>query len=140
MANACWQRLPSYFPHLVLDVFIVMPNHIHGILILTHPGRGEAFGTERFTQYENYCPNASPLQPRSTTPGSVGAMIQNFKSISAQQINRRCQLNTIKIWQRNYYEHIVRNEESLQRLRQYIQNNPLSWQEDQLHPDVPSKW
>jgi hypothetical protein len=110
------------------------------VLILTHPSRGEAFGTERFTQYENYCPNASPLQPRSTTPGSVGAMIQNFKSISAQQINRRCQPNTIKIWQRNYYEHIVRNEESLQRLRQYIQNNPLSWQEDQLHPDVPSKW
>ncbi len=67
-------------------------------------------------------------------------MIQNFKSISAQQINRRCQPNTIKIWQRNYYEHIVRNEESLQHLRQYIQNNPLSWQEDQLHPDVPSKW
>jgi REP element-mobilizing transposase RayT len=140
MVNACWQRLPFHFPHLNLDAFVTMPNHVHGILILTDSGRGEAFGTERVGQSENHCSNASPLRPRGTTPGSIGAIVQNFKSVSAQRMNRRCQPNTIKIWQRNYYEHIVRNEISLQHLRQYIQNNPLSWKEDQLHPDVPSKW
>lgn len=141
LVNACWQRLPFHFPNLTLDAFVVMPNHIHGILVLTDPlRRGEASGRQRVTSYENHCPDASPLQPRGTTPGSVGAMIQNFKSISAQRINRRCQPNTIKVWQRNYYEHIVRDETSLEHLRQYISNNPLSWQKDQLHPDVPSKW
>jgi REP element-mobilizing transposase RayT len=140
LVHVCWQRLPFHFPNLQLDAFVVMPNHVHGILVLADSRKGEASGRGRVAQYENHCPDASPLQPRGTIPGSVGSIVQNFKSVSAQRINRHCQPNTIKIWQRNYYEHIVRNEESLQYIRQYIQNNPLSWQDDQLHPNVPSKW
>jgi REP element-mobilizing transposase RayT len=136
-----WQRLPLHFM-VELDGFIVMPNHLHGILLLGDKlGRGEAFGTRIVKSGENSCPNASPLQPNGTKPGSIGAIIQNFKSISTQKINRLFyRSNHRQVWQRNYYEHIIRNEKSLHDIRQYIHQNPISWQQDQLHPDNPSKW
>ncbi len=140
LVNVCWQRLPFHFSNLTLDAFVVMPNHVHGILVLPDAARGEASGRKQVAKNKHHCPDASPLQPRGTTPGSMGAMVQNFKSVSAHQINRRCRPDTPKIWQRNYYEHVIRNEESLCRIRQYIHNNPLLWQQDQLHPGNPSKW
>jgi putative transposase len=66
-------------------------------------------------------------------------MIQNFKSISTQKINRLFYRgNHRQVWQRNYYEHIIRHEKSLQFIRQYIHHNPISWQQDPLHPGNPS--
>jgi putative transposase len=135
-----WQRLSLNF-EIELDAFVVMPNHIHGIIWLGgNIGRGEAFGPKIRKQHKDLCPNASPLQPHGTQPGSIGAIIQNFKSITTQRINRISRSNNNKIWQRNYYEHIIRTENSLQYIRQYIHHNPLSWHHDQLHPDNPSKW
>ncbi|MBW4521017.1 MAG: hypothetical protein KME16_15100 [Scytolyngbya sp. HA4215-MV1] len=100
---------------------------------------GVAFGRGMVDKTKNHLPNATPLQPRLVA-GSVGAIVLNFKSVTSRARNRIQRSSGIIMWQRNYYEHMIRNEESLHRLRQYIQNNPLSWQEDQLHPDVPSKW
>lgn len=77
-----WQRLPLHFT-VELDALIVMPNHLHGILLLGDKlGRGEAFGQEFSPDSTILLPNASPLQPNGTKPGSIGAIIQNFKSIS----------------------------------------------------------
>jgi REP element-mobilizing transposase RayT len=167
--QACWQSLPDHFQKLQLDAFVVMPNHLHGILLLdgdlgkgeafgqnirqSNPnfspnasslqdgnlGKGEAFGQNIRQSNPNFSPNASPLQPRGTQPRSVGAIIQNFKSVSTRKINRMHQRNGRTIWQRNYYEHIIRNESAFQTICQYIQNNPLSWELDKLHPDNPSK-
>jgi len=136
-----WQRLPLYFT-VELDAFIVMPNHLHGILLLCDKwGRGEALGQELPPDSTILVPNASPLQANGTKPGSIGAMIQNFKSVSTQKINRLFyRRNHRQVWQRNYYEHIIRNEKSLHHVRQYIHHNPISWQQDQLHPDNSSKW
>jgi REP element-mobilizing transposase RayT len=168
MVYACWQRLPSHFPNLVLDAFVVMPNHVHGILVLTKPaGRGAAlgqgleghtkdscpnatptsnssrpgvaFGREMIGKTKEQLPNATPLPPRLVA-GSVGSIVLNFKSVTTRSRNHIQRSPGALMWQRNYYDHIIRNEASLQRLRQYIQNNPLSWQQDQLHPDVSSKW
>jgi hypothetical protein len=61
------------------------------------------------------------------------------KQFSARRVNEIWKVRGIP-WQRNYYEHIIRNEEALQHIRQYIQNNAIAWQHDQLHPDNPSKW
>jgi len=72
--------------------------------------------------------------------GSLSTIVGAFKSAATKQINILRNAPGSPVWQRNYYEHIIRNEESLQHLRQYIHNNPLLWREDQLRPDVPSTW
>jgi len=63
-------------------------------------------------------------------PESLGAIVQNFKSISSRKINRLCG-DHMKVWQRNYYEHIIRNEDSYQKIRQYILDNPRNWEQDE---------
>ena len=70
----------------------------------------------------------------------LGRLIGTFKTVSTKKINLIRNTPGTKIWQRNYYEHIIRNETALNNIRQYIINNPLSWYKDQLHPNNPSKW
>jgi putative transposase len=127
-----------------------MPNHLHGILWLGDAHRvdddmsrrGEAFGQKILEQPKISQPNASPpttpynspISPNGTTLGSIAAVIQNFKSISTRRINQ-IQNNTGRtLWQRNYYEHIIRDNIALQNIQDYIHNNPQSWQQDRLHP------
>jgi putative transposase len=143
LAQSCWQRSPHHFPQVDLDAFVIMPNHVHGILRLGCTiGRGEAFGRETSDDCKDCLPNASPLQPmpKGTKSGSIAAIVQNFKSVSTRRINQSQQNTGTTIWQRNYYEHIIRDETTFQAIRQYIQNNPQDWIEDQLHPENPSKW
>lgn len=139
-----WMRLPYHHSHFQLDVFVVMPNHFHGIVWLSSTdGRGEAFALEITAEADDINANASPLHGHrfnGTRSGLIGAIVQNFKSVSTRRINQIRKTAGIPIWQRNYYEHIVRDDRVLQYIRQYIQNNPLSWQEDQLHPNNPPKW
>jgi putative transposase len=70
----------------------------------------------------------------------ISEIIRGFKSFSARRINRIRRTPGFSVWQRNYYEHIIRDEIAFQNIRQYIRNNPKSWTQDQLHPDYPSKW
>ncbi len=120
--KALWLRLPLHFFNLQLDEFVVMPNHIHGILQLAD-------------QPTSQNPTTQIQEPVGTQSGSIGAIIQNFKSVSSRRLRRYGDLAGKPIWQRNYYEHIVRNPEDLARIQTYIQTNPLSWQDDQLHPN-----
>jgi putative transposase len=71
-----------------------------------------------------------------TTPGSLGAIMQNFKSTSTRQVNALRQTPGLPLWQRNYFERIIRNERELNRIREYIINNPLKWALDTEHPDA----
>ncbi|PIU54770.1 MAG: hypothetical protein COS88_06605 [Chloroflexi bacterium CG07_land_8_20_14_0_80_51_10] len=121
VVQACWDDLPRHYPHVELDAFVIMPNHLHGIIIIR---RGEAFVPS----------NASPLHPHGTQPGSLGAIIQNFKSVSTRKINRSTRNPGNKSWQRNYYEHVIRNEKSLNTIRCYIIENPLRWADDPENP------
>jgi hypothetical protein len=87
--------------------------------------------------------SAKPAPTHRSAPTShhgIPEIIRGFKTFSACCINQRRKIRGVPLWQRNYYEHIIRNDASLQLIRQYIHNNPLSWQEDQLHPACPSKW
>lgn len=183
--HACWQRLPFHFSNLNLDAFVVMPNHIHGILVLTHlpsnatsgsdhkirtdaafgwessdmtgesePGvasgqqssdvtgkfsePGVAFGQQSSDVTKDRLPNAAPLP--CLVAGSVGAIVLNFKSVTTRLGNRMRRSPGSSMWQRSYYEHIIRREKSLQLIRQYIDRNPISWQQDQLHLGNPSEW
>jgi len=120
----CWQALPEHFAHVELDAWVVMPNHLHGILVITDPVVGAQ--------------HAAPLpEPRTNVqPGSLGAIIRSFKSAATKRINQLRGTPGTRFWQRNYWEHVIRDERSLNRIREYIQNNPAQWAEDQLHPDV----
>lgn len=146
--QAVWESLPSHFPLIELDAFIIMPNHVHGIIFITdtpdefNPNcRGEAFvPITEDTLTESSYTNASPfpgcnnkLLPNGTKSGSIGAIIQNFKSVATRRVNRITQ-NSGTLWQRNYYEQIIRNEKAYENIRRYIVDNSLNWDEDEENP------
>lgn len=130
----CWNALSRHFERVELDVFVVMPNHIHGIVIIVGPpgGGGEAFAGRDRSFSPGQRANASPLQvPRGTDPGSLGAVVQNFKSVSTRKINGFRHSRGAPVWQRNYYEHVIRSDDDLNEIREYILNNPLRWDLDE---------
>lgn len=139
----CWNRLPQHFSRVLLDAFVIMPNHLHGIIVLE--GRGEALEGGDAAALSSTAlsprtvgaspPNASPLLPRGTAEGSLGAIVQSFKSVSTRRINDLHGARGTPFWQRNYYEHVVRNDHDLDEIREYIANNPLKWELDQYHPE-----
>jgi putative transposase len=139
-----WHRIPQHFANAHLDAFVVMPNHIHGILwlgddrsIAEIPVGAKHSGDKSCVTPRINLPNASPLPPHGTNPGSINAIVQNFKSISTRKINQIHKTPGSRIWQRDYYEHIIRDEIALDRIRTYIQNNPRSWHTDRHHPNPP---
>jgi putative transposase len=73
-------------------------------------------------------------------PKSLSSLMAGFKSITTKKINILCDTPATPLWQRNYYEHIIRDRDAMDKIRQYIINNPVSWKIDQLHPNSPSKW
>jgi len=118
-ATDCWLQIPDHFPHVELDEWVVMPNHIHGIVIIVGANH------ELNVQANNY----SPLQ-YGTTP-TIGSMVRGFKIGVTKWYRQRSIPSTI--WQRNYWDHIIRNESELNRIRQYILDNPMQWERDSLH-------
>jgi len=116
-----WKKTTNIRNNVELDFFIVMPNHFHGIIIL-NDCRGVL----------QYAPTKTKFQSPSQ---SVGAIIRGFKSATTKQINQIRQTPGLPIWQRNYYEHVIRNEDKLNKIRQYIQFNPLKWHLDRENPE-----
>jgi putative transposase len=199
IVQAHWRRLPQHHPNLQLDAFITMPNHIHGILMITPPAAqanpvraGSASNPSHTTNH----PQAKPALPShknsaasdfsldemgaglgaellqlehidgckpapagdgiiygckpapagdgiiygaASSMHGIPEMIRQFKTFSARRINQVRKTQGCSVWQRNYYEIIVRDEIALTRIRTYIQRNPLAWAEGRLNPDNPSK-
>jgi putative transposase len=135
LVSDCWLQIPEHFAHVKLDTWVVMPNHLHGILVIINPVVG--------AQHAAPLPPAplppAPLPSRRTNiqSGSLGAIVRSFKSAVTRRINRMWGTPGTPVWQRNYYEHIIRNDAALERIREYIQHNPARWSEDRLHPAAP---
>ncbi|WP_317930125.1 transposase [Halioxenophilus sp. WMMB6] len=109
-----WLLSEQMRAEISLDYWVIMPNHFHGIV---HIENGEASeGTAR-----------TRLQARS-----LGALVAGFKAAVTRQINQLGGTSGVKVWQRNYWERVVRDEQELTALREYIQNNPARWQLDKL--------
>jgi len=103
------------------DEFVVMPNHIHGIVWITEVG---AHGR-------------APLQKTlHRQPCSLASFIAGFKSITTKRINEHRATPGVSVWQRNYYEHIIRDDHALNQIREYIVNNPMQWAMDRENPDA----
>ena len=131
----CWLSISDHFDNTRLDEFVLMPNHLHGIIFIHEIlGKGEASPGIITSPVESISGDASPLRPRGTQSGSLSAIIQNFKSISTRKVNRLYYNPGNKIWQRNYYERIIRNERELNATREYIRDNPFNWELDKENP------
>ena len=116
-----WLATPIHFPNVELDEFMVMQNHIHGIIILTVGAQHAA-------------PSRPPSSPFAVRPGSLGAIVRSFKSAVTKQTNE-LRLTSGTLWQRNYYDHLIRDDGGLERIREYISTNPLRWELDRENPD-----
>ncbi len=110
-----WNALPERFAPVETDSFVVMPNHVHGVIGL-YPVRQAKRGAA------------------SRSPITLGRIIRAFKSLSAMAASRLLHRAGRPLWQRNYYEHIIRRGRDLDDLREYIRQNPVRWEEDQENP------
>jgi putative transposase len=132
IVNDCWAAIPRHFPDVDLDTFVLMPNHLHGILVI----RSAPVGVQHAGPSERRVRHAGPLQPqRWSPPGSIGAIVRSFKSAVTKTCNERQLTNGTPIWQRNYYEHVIRKDEDMNRVRQYIIDNPKNWATDKENPN-----
>ena len=113
----CWRAIPDHFPAVRLDAFVIMPDHLHGLLWIASPeGEGCLSG-----------PPEAGAEPRPFRSPSrtVGSIVRGFKIGVTTWM--RAHRDVWDVWQRNYYEHIVRDEEDLARIRRYIAENPMRW-------------
>ncbi|MEH2451160.1 transposase [Nostoc sp.] len=123
IAFNCWEAIPDHFPHIELDTFVVMPNHLHGILVITDMSVGA---------WQCHAPTRE--QFGKPVRGSIPTVIGSYKSAVSKSINVIWHTKRQSIWQRNFYEHISRDQKSLDHIRQYILDNPQRWADDPENP------
>ncbi len=129
IVEATWHDLPNHISGIELDKFIVMPNHIHGIIAIVGAGSKPA----RAACVHNSIKLVSkPAHTRSTNT-ALSEIVRQLKTFSARRINKT-RKQPMPVWQRNYYEHVIRDELSFNRIREYIINNPLQWEFDENNP------
>jgi len=119
IVEKCWFDLPNHYWYIALNEFIVMPNHFHCIISMTSGTSVMAPGSVV----------GAGLKPAPTLPEIVRAL----KTFSARRINEIRKTTGIPVWQRNYYEHIIRDDESYYQISEYIKNNPAHWVEDDYY-------
>jgi len=146
----CWNDLPKHYTNCILDTFVVMPNHVHGVLWIANDKQNHA-GTEPYTRNNSMDINnmyanlthervvETGLKPVSTgthdtsktrAAHSLSEIIRGFKTFSARKINVHQNMVGTPVWQSNYFDHIVRTKRALHNIRTYIQNNPTKWDRD----------
>jgi putative transposase len=130
MIRTVWNEIPPHYPGIEIDAFVIMPNHIHGIMVIVGAApRGRPdYGNEMNGQ------------PRGVAPTlSLPDVVHRFKTMTTKRYADGVKQHgwppfTGKLWQRNYYEHIIRNENELNRIREYIVGNPARWALDRENP------
>ena len=146
IVHAEWDRSGEIRSELTLDHFIVMPNHIHGIVMITSVGStggspalvtGNAPSAVGATGGSPVVGTSTrSIRPHGPSKRSLGAFVGGFKQAATIAINRARNSPGAPVWQRNYYEHVIRTEDELNRIRRYIADNPAAWPDDDDNPDV----
>ena len=113
-----WLEIPLHYPNVTTDAYVIMPNHFHGIIIIHNNDVGAR--------------HAAPLQTNTPKRKSqpLGVIVGSFKSAATRQIHRSGLLKQKHVWQRNYYEHIIRDDEDFRKISDYIELNPINWEFD----------
>ena len=117
-----WRDLPNHNRNVTIDEFVVMPNHVHGIIMINEPDVGA--GSQ-----------PAPAETTKIKRIPLSEIVRQFKTFSARRINESRKTPNVPVWQRNYYEHIIRDYKSLDNIRAYIINNPARWAIDKNNPD-----
>ena len=136
-----WAEIPNHSQNAALDEYVVMPNHVHGIIIISQSGVGTLPTSAETLPVETLHATSLPRPPRdpndpmaviSPQAGSLAAMVRSYKSAVSYWAshNGRSDFG----WQARYYDHIIRDEETLSKVRQYIRDNPLNWHLDRENP------
>ncbi len=128
IAKQCWLDIPQHFSNVTLDVMVVMPNHLHGIITIIEAPVGAVRAR-----------HAVPLRALQEdfgrpVPRSIPTIVRSYKSAVTRQINAARSTPGQTIWQRNFYEHVIRDEADYVRIAEYVGDNPRRWAEDVLHP------
>ena len=130
-----WMKTPEVRSNVDLDEFVIMPNHVHGILVI----RDERKGGEVFVRGNGNSPTRENKSSQGRTPfrspsATVGAIVRGFKGATTKRVNELFGTPERPLWHRNYYEHVVRSEKDLERIREYIRLNPTRWPTDEENP------
>ena len=118
--RAAWFDLPGRYPSIELREFVVMPNHVHAIVSLTQPIRRALRGAA----------SSAPTNGKPVPCPTLGEIVRAFKSLSAIEVNHVLDHSGQAVWQRSYYEHIIRHAKEYDQIRRYIADNPIRWDED----------
>jgi putative transposase len=121
-----WKQIPEHYNNVDIDSFILMPNHLHGIFFISDLSLESS-------PIDNV---GAGYQPALLRRYPLSEIIRNFKTHSSRKINEKRHLLGVPVWQRNYYEHIIRNNEELNDIRQYINNNIADWNKDEENPGL----
>lgn len=127
-AAASWNGIPEHFASADVDEFVVMPNHIHGVVLIipaADVGMGVLGTACRAPTAESF---GRPVSH------SLATILRSFKSATTKQINEMRATPGTRVWQRNYYERVLRDDRELDAVREYITRNPLNWMDDENHP------
>jgi putative transposase len=155
VAQEQWAKLPGRFPMLELGAYVVMPNHVHGILVVNdHSRRGTAEDLQNLEDdpsrrrgtaedLQNLDDNSSRRAPTEEfgkpRPGSISTIVRSYKAAVTFRIHLMRGTSNTPLWQRNYYEHIIRDDKDWQRIHKYVESNPAMWEQDQENPRVDTR-
>jgi REP element-mobilizing transposase RayT len=130
-----WTKTPALRPGVRLGEFEVMPNHMHAIIIIMERDAGkQSIGGLPMIGGGKRLPGDLPVAPTGPRRGSVGAIIGNIKGAVTRRVRRQLDKPHFQVWQRNYYDHIIRDDDDWQHIRAYIVENPMNWAKDPLYP------
>jgi putative transposase len=115
IAETCWKEIPSHYREVENGVFIIMPNHLHGIIAIEGPGRAGS-------------------KPAPTGKYPLSEIVRGFKTYSARNINRQRESGGKHVWQRGFYEHVIRDETEYHQIGDYILFNAAKWESDKENP------
>lgn len=147
VAERCWKEIPEHFLDVVLHAFVIMPNHVHGILeIVGAKNEKDADGAGAKDENKNDgneigtgAKNFSPVQenipkkfsPHFNSPSrTIGSVVRGFKIGVTKWMRQNT--GVLNVWHRNYYDIIIRNEQSYENISNYIVKNPINWRDDRF--------
>lgn len=137
IANDIWQSIPDHYPNVSLDEYVIMPNHIHGIIIIRENADYKNVGTAHCAVRRTS--NGAAIKrteqcsvPTKTRYGLLSKIVKSFKNCVTIKVKNELNIQNFS-WQRSFYDHVIRSEKGLKLIRDYINNNPVKWRLDRFY-------